>query len=114
MDGTIITKGRQSRIELGTLVTAAHNFKILKNIKMDNRLSLYSDYINKFGNIDVDWQMQMDFVVNEYVKANIGVHMIYDDDIKTKDQVNGEQVILGPKIQLKQTLGIGVIYNFKV
>jgi hypothetical protein len=113
-DGNIIKKGRQSRIELGTLVTAAHKFKIVKNINIENRLSLYSDYINNFGNIDVDWQMQMDFVVNEYVKANIGIHMIYDDDIKTKDQINGEQVILGPKIQIKQTLGIGVVYNFKV
>ncbi|MFT7350970.1 MAG: hypothetical protein ACI9XR_000696 [Flavobacterium sp.] len=113
-DGNIIKKGRQSRIELGTLVTAAYKFKIVKNINVENRLSLYSDYINNFGNIDVDWQMQMDFVVNEYVKANIGIHMIYDDDIKTKDQVNGEQVILGPKLQIKQTLGIGVVYNFKV
>jgi hypothetical protein len=113
-DGNVIEKGKQSRIELGALVTAAHKFKVVKNINIENRISLYSDYINNFGNMDVDWQMQMDFVVNEYVKANIGVHMLYDDDIKTKDQINGEQVILGPKLQIKQTLGIGFVYNFKV
>jgi hypothetical protein len=113
-DGNVLKKGKMSRIELGSLVTATHKILVLKNINLENRVSLYSDYINKFGNIDVDWQMQMDFVVNEYVKANIGIHLIYDDDIKTKDQVNGEQIIFGPKLQIKQTLGIGVIYNFKV
>jgi hypothetical protein len=35
-------------------------------------------------------------VVNEYVKTNIGLHIIYDDDIK-KEEVNGEQVTVGPK-----------------
>ncbi|MCC7026186.1 MAG: hypothetical protein IT265_04470 [Saprospiraceae bacterium] len=79
---------------------------------LENRLSLYSDYLNNFGNIDVDWQLQVDMIVNEYVKANIGIHMIYDDDIKAKEEVNGEQITVGPKLQLKQALGIGVVYVF--
>jgi len=60
----------------------------------------------------VDWQLQVDMIVNEYVKANIGIHMIYDDDIKAKEEVNGEQITVGPKLQLKQALGIGVVYVF--
>jgi hypothetical protein len=61
----------------------------LKNITLENRLSLYSDYINKFGNIDIDYDLTLE-VVNEYVKTNIGLHIIYDDDIKAKEEVNGE------------------------
>jgi hypothetical protein len=56
----------------------------------------------------------MDLLVNKYVKANIGLHLLYDDDIKAKEQINGEQVIVGPKLQLKQALGVGFVYNFKV
>jgi hypothetical protein len=56
--------------------------------------------------------MQLELVVNEYVKANIGAHFIYDDDIKAKEEVNGEQVTVGPKLQLKQLLGVGLSYNF--
>ncbi len=108
----LIREGEKSRTELGFLVMTAFKKEVFTNIKLENRLSLYSDYINNFGNIDVDWQMQWDFIVNKYVRASINTHLIYDDDIKTKDEVNGEQVTLGPKIQLKQMLGVGITYKF--
>ncbi|RZJ66576.1 MAG: DUF3078 domain-containing protein [Flavobacterium sp.] len=110
--GEMLSKGKMSRTELGILVTGHHKHELWKNINLEDRISLYTDYLNKFGNIDIDWQMQFDFVVNEYVKANIGTQLVYDDDIKAKEERNGEQVTLGPKIQLKQILGIGVVYNF--
>ena len=75
-------------------------------------MSLYTDYINKFGNIDVDWQILIEMTVNDFVKANLGTHLVYDDDIKAKEEVNGEQVIVGPKVQLKQILGVGLTYSF--
>ncbi|HLF51036.1 DUF3078 domain-containing protein [Flavobacterium sp.] len=112
VDGNLITEGELSKTELGFLVTSKYKAEIFKNINLENRLSLYSDYINKFGNIDVDWQLQLDLVVNEYVKANVGTHLIYDDDIKAKKDVAGEQVTVGPKVQLKQMLGVGMVYNF--
>lgn len=112
VDGNLLRKGELHRMELGFLVTNYYKKEIYKNIIWENRLSLYSDYINRFGNIDVDWQMQLELVVNEYVKANIGAHFIYDDDIKAKEERNGEQVTVGPKLQLKQLLGVGLSYNF--
>ena len=108
----LLREGERSRTELGILIMTGFKREVFKNITLDNRLSLYSDYINKFGNIDVNWQMQWDFIVNKYVRASINTHLIYDDDIKTKDEVNGEQVTLGPKIQLKQMLGVGITYKF--
>ena len=44
---------------------------IFENIEMENRISLYSDYLNNFGNIDVDWRFQLEMTVNKYVKANM-------------------------------------------
>jgi hypothetical protein len=111
-NGVLLTEGQQSKTELGFLLTNKYKTVIYPNINMEQRLSLYSDYINKFGNIDVDWQLQFDLVVNEYVKANIGTHFIYDDDIKVKEEVAGIQVTKGPKLQLKQMLGVGVLYAF--
>ena len=112
VDGNLLRKGELHRMELGFLVTNYYKKEIYKNIIWENRLSLYSDYINRFGNFDIDWQMQLELVVNEYVKANIGTHFIYDDDIKAKEERNGEQITLGPKLQLKQLLGVGLSYNF--
>jgi len=111
-EGNIITKGKKSKNELGFLFTNYYKAEIFKNIKLENRLTLYSDYINNFGNIDVDWDVRLDLIVNQYVKANIGTRFIYDDDIKNKTEVNGVQVTEGPKLQLKQLLGVGITYAF--
>ena len=111
-DGTILEHGERIKSELGILVTGFVKKKIAPNITLENRVNLYSDYINKFGNIDVDYELALDLIVNQYVKTNIGVHLVYDDDIKAKEEVNGKQVTVGPKLQLKQMLGVGMTYTF--
>lgn len=111
-DGNIIKKGKLYRNEIGILITNQWKKEVYKNMILEHRISLYTDYLNKFGNIDVDWQLQLEMVVNQYVKANIGTHIVYDDDIKAKEEIDGQQVIVGPKIQLKQLLGVGVVYEF--
>jgi hypothetical protein len=108
----LIEEGQKIKAEFGILLTAYTKNEIFKNMFFENRLSLYTDYLNRFGNIDVDYATRLDLVVNEYVKANVGVHFVYDDDIKSKKEVNGEQITEGPKAQLKQVLGVGVVYAF--
>ncbi len=110
--GNIITHGKNSRTEVGILITNQFKRQIFTNIILDNRFVFYTDYLNNFGNVDVDWQMQLDLTVNQYVKANVGMHMIYDDDIKNKYEENGVQITEGPKIQLKQMIGVGLSYTF--
>jgi hypothetical protein len=112
LDGNLIAEGDKSKLELGFLITSFYKKEILKNIIIENSLSLYSDYISKFGNIDIDYDLSLELVVNEHVKTNIGIHVIYDDDIKAKQEINGQQVTLGPKTQLKQILGVGIVYEF--
>lgn len=110
--GNLIIEGRQSKTELGFLFTSYFKKQIVKNVILVNKLVLYSDYINKFGNIDIDNDFMLDLVVNQYIRANIGARIIYDDDIKAKEEANGKQVTVGPKMQLKQMLGIGMGYTF--
>ena len=104
--------GERSKVELGFLLTAYYKKEILKNVTIENRLSLYSDYINNFGNIDVDYDLLLDLKVNQHIRTNIGLHIIYDDDIKAKEEFEGKQVTVGPKLQLKQVLGVGLVYEF--
>lgn len=110
--GNLMREGKNIRNETGILITSQWKKEIFENINLETRASLYSDYLNNFGNIDVDWQLQLEMTVNKYVKANLGTHLIYDDDIKSKEEVGGVQVIRGPKVQLKQILGIGLTYSF--
>ena len=113
-EGNIITKGKKSKNELGFLFTNYYKAEIFKNIKLENRLTLYSDYINNFGNVDVDWRLDFDFKVNQFVRASFGSHIRYDDDIKTKkpSEIEGEFDEAGAKLQWKQMLGVGVAVDF--
>jgi Protein of unknown function (DUF3078) len=111
-EGNIIKRGKKSRTEVGTLFTSQLKRQVFKNIMMDQRLTLYTDYLNNFGNIDVNWQFTFDMTVNEYVKANIGANIIYDHDIKATEERGDQVVTVGPKMQLKQMLGVGLSYTF--
>ncbi len=112
--GNIIKEGNKVRTEFGILFTGSFKKEIFTNVNLENQLSLYSDYLNKFGNVDVDWELNLNLVVNDFIKANIGSHLRYDDDVKVKEDTNGdgELEILGPRVQFKQMLGVGVIYEF--
>lgn len=110
----LISRGRKVKNEVGILVNNYFETEVFENINVSSKLSLYTDYINSFGNIDVDWFVNFDFKVNNFVKASLGSHLKYDDDIKilTPTGVDKEYVENGAKVQWKQILGIGVAVDF--
>ncbi len=108
-----VEPGQNSRHELGILIQTKWEKEIFKNVALVNSLDLYTDYVYNFGNIDVDWILSFQFKINKLFQANFRSHLIYDDDIKTTTlNDDGEVVIQGARVQLKQQLGIGVIYTF--
>lgn len=109
-EGNRLSKGKLHKTEVGILLSSGWKKEIYENINFESRLTIFSDYFNRFGNIDVNWQMQLDFVVNKHVRANISAHLIYDDDIKAKEKVGDTMLTVGPKLQIKQAIGIGLIY----
>lgn len=111
-EGNMIKKGKNSRSEFGILLSNEWKREIFKNITLEHKLSLYTDYANRFGNVDVTWQLALDMKINNYVRANVGAQLIYDDNIQNKREVNGEQIIEGPRVQFKQLLGVGLAYTF--
>ena len=109
-----VKMGRKARHEFGSLVQSTWDTEVFKNVIMSNRLSLYSDYLNNFGNIDVNWELNFNLTVNKHIKANVGTHLIYDDDIKFRDDIDNDGTLetFGARVQLKQLLGIGVLFEF--
>lgn len=114
-NGNIIEKGKKTFLEFGILLTNQYEKEIWENMLLKHRLSLYTDYLRNFGNIDVDWELNIDLQVNKYIVTSIGTHIIYDDDILFDEQKNDEGLIIDPgrpRIQFKQVLGVGVLYAF--
>lgn len=113
-DGNLVKEGQRVRTEMGILLTNSYEASVYDNISVVNLLSLYTDYINSFGNVDVDWEVVFNFKVNEYVRATLGSHIKYDDDVKTlvETDVDDEYIEKGAKVQWKQLLGVGVVVDF--
>ncbi len=110
--GNIIKEGKRSKSEFGILITNSYNAEVLKNIRIENRISLYTDYLHDFGNIDIDWSLNFSFKVNDFVAAKIGSHLLYDNDTKNMyTNAAGQEVQGGAKVQWKQQLGIGVLLS---
>ncbi|MCZ4317986.1 DUF3078 domain-containing protein [Aequorivita viscosa] len=115
-DGNMLSSGSRVKQEVGILLTNKYEEKLFENIELNSYLRLYTDYLNSFGNIDIDWELQLDMKVNKFVKATLGSHLRYDNDIKvesTRNEITNEEIISeGPTVQWKQILGVGVVIDF--
>ncbi len=110
-----VGKGENVFLELGFLITNTWEKEVMKNVLMNHRINLYTDYVRSFGNIDVDWEVNFNLKVNDHINASIGTHVIFDDDIKFDEVVDDNGNVIEPgisRIQFKQLLGLGIIYNF--
>jgi hypothetical protein len=114
IDGNVIKSGKRSRQEAGILINNNYKTEVAKNVTAESVLSLYSDYINNFGNVDVDWRLNLNFKVNNFIRATFESHIRYDDDVKTSvpSAIEGEFDEAGAKVQWKQFLGIGFAVDF--
>ena len=67
----------------------------MENLKLEQRLGLYSDYLGKAENVDLDYLISAKMKVNEKISTNLIIQLVYDD--------NAVQ-----KLQTRQIFGIGV------
>jgi len=115
LNGNLLQTGKKIRQELGILLTNQYQEEVLENVKVNSIIRLYTDYLNDFGNIDVDWELTLDMQVNSYIKAMISSHLRYDNDIKTsveRNEITNEEIVIsGAKLQWKQLLGVGVVVD---
>lgn len=105
------------RGEFGALTSFIYQDKeILKNVGLRTSLELFNNYtdINESNrkNIDVDWQLRMDFKLNKYFAANIFTHLKYDDDTDIEFDPVNQPGVKGPRTQFKELFGLGFNYKF--
>jgi hypothetical protein len=115
MEGNVIRPGENIFLEFGFHVTNSWETPVWKNVLLDHRISLYTDYLRDFGNIDVDWELNIQLQINKYIVTNIGSHIIYDDNILFDEEINAQGIVVKsgePRVQFKQLLGVGVSYIF--
>ncbi|WP_396165571.1 DUF3078 domain-containing protein [Flavobacterium sp.] len=97
-----VEQGKTIRYEFGASVSGYYKLNLMENISMENILNLYSNYLDKPENIDVDYQMNLVMKVNKYMSANVSFQAIYDDNA---NPVKSE-------VQIREVFGLGVNFGF--
>lgn len=114
-EGNKLVDGEKTFMEFGFLITNFWEGEIFENIGVRHRINLYSDYLQSFGNIDIDWELNFVLKVNKNINTTFGTHIIYDDDVLFDPIKADDGTIISdgkPKIQFKQLFGVGVNYVF--
>jgi len=109
-DGNVIVNANTTRHEFGASIKAMFKKEIVKNVIFWTYLELFSNYLENPQNIDVKWDMIIDFKINNWLTANFMTNMIYDHDIMITDSDGNT----GPRLQFRQALGLGVAYRFGI
>jgi hypothetical protein len=118
--GNMTKDGENIRFDFGWYFTAKMKKMIMEDVELQSKLDLFNNYTAKNpdnrANIDVDWETQVILKVNEYISANLFLHVIYDHDVGVPlyDTVDGEKVKIGegPRTQFKESIGVGFAYKF--
>ena len=105
-----VDPGKRILVEAGSYIKMVYIKKALvKNVDFQTRLDLFSNYFKNPQNIDINWDVKFDMKINDYLSANLGTTLKYDDKIKYID-ING--VKHGARLQMRQFLGVGLSIKF--
>ena len=117
--GVMITQARRYRSEFGGYVSmnyVKNDFEQewLNNISINSKLTLFNNYLVKPENLDVNWELLVVMKVNKFLSVNINTHLYYDHDVKTSVDNDNDGTIdsSGPRVQFKELLGIGFVFNY--
>ncbi|OQP58593.1 DUF3078 domain-containing protein [Niastella populi] len=102
-----VDTGKTSRNEIGAYLTATVNREIIKNLTYKAKLDLFSNYKHNPENIDLFMTNLLSMNVYKGFSFNVGVDMVYDDDVKTFGKDKN-----AARLQVRQFIGIGYQRKF--
>ncbi|WP_443939777.1 DUF3078 domain-containing protein [Pedobacter sp. MW01-1-1] len=94
-----VEPGKSLVYQLGAYVGGRYKVKLMDNISLDNRFGIFSNYLEKPQNLVLSYSGILDLKVNKFISTQVTVDLFYDDN-----QIG--------KLQLKETLGVGLTYKF--
>ncbi|MFN5181555.1 MAG: DUF3078 domain-containing protein [Bacteroidota bacterium] len=111
--GVMITPGKKRRSEIGGFLKFKFKRQFFKKITVENNLELFSNYIDKPENIDINWGTITSIKILKYFSANLTTNLIYDDDVDVPVDRDGDGIKegVGPRLQFEQMFGFGFTYK---
>jgi hypothetical protein len=110
-----VPEGENHRYEFGGFIRAQFRAVLMENITINSRLELFSNYLDKPKNFNVNSDTRINMQINQYIAANLQIQMMYDENTRVRVDTTGDGTpdhILGPRLQMKQVFGLGLSYRF--
>ena len=102
------------RYEIGSNLIVQLKRLIAENVVFQTKATFFANYLNNFGNVDVNWTTLTTAKVNDWLSVSFSTNLIYDDDIRFDliDENGNATGGTGPRTQFQHILNIGLTYNF--
>jgi len=75
-----VEPGKSLRYEFGSNMQVYFKVPLMQNVELENMTNLFSNYLDKPQNVDVDNFTTLRMKINKYLSAVLTVHGIYDDN----------------------------------
>lgn len=94
-----VDPGEKLKWSTGAYVVATMNQSLWGNLSIRSRLDLYTPYNENFGNVDVNWDLMLNYKLSRVLSATLNTTLrYYDKEIQ--------------KIQFREVFGLGLTWNF--
>lgn len=112
--GNILLPGKHVRQEFGGYFRMQYRGDVMKNVNLLAKLELFSNYLDRPQNIDVNTEVLVTMKVNKFLSASINLQAIYDNDVDIAVDRNNDGVIdgKGPRLQFRQVVAVGIAVKF--
>jgi hypothetical protein len=94
-----VEQGKKTRFETGAYLLAKMSQTIAPDLNLISSLDLFTPYTSDFGNINVNWNLLLNYKINKLLTANVNTTLRYYEKEITK-------------IQFKEIIGLGFTYTF--
>jgi hypothetical protein len=105
--------GKKFRAELGGYVRAMWKHEVMKNVSLQSKVDLFSNYLHEPQYIDVNWEIFILMKINKYLAVTLNTILIYDHDILIGKDTTGDGVAdnFAPRVQFKELFGFGLSFT---
>ena len=91
--------GKKFKSDAGAKIELKNQHELFKFLKIDNHLIIFSSYYEQPEKLTLDWRLTLNFKINYFMQTSIYANAVYNQNDSKK-------------IQLKQTLNLGVYFRF--
>lgn len=112
--GNVLVPAKKFKSEPGGFIKFYFQQQFNDDLKFSTRLALFAPYYRKPINLDVRWNIFSSYQITKGLAITFVIDLVYDEEAIIKEDVDGDGVdeIVGPRTQVKESLGIGLSYKW--